>query len=109
MQGSPANQVVIGRGELVTIRVPWESLEVIPCGVSELMSSSVRLECQFCTLDNDVGFGLDLESSQKDGITEIAPVARYFYASPTQSYSLQGFSSFLSILVVLLTSPHCLY
>ena len=76
MQRSPSNHVEIGRGEIVTIRVPWESLPENPVEDSVIHDTVVRLVCQFCTLDHDVGFGLDLEFAQDDDSTELAAIAR---------------------------------
>lgn len=63
LRGSPDNELVVGRGEIVTVRVPK------PSG-----KTSTRVLWQFSTMDYDVGFGLDFERVNEDGTTVLEPI-----------------------------------
>ena len=63
LRGSPDNELVVGRGEIVTVRVPK------PSG-----KTTTRVLWQFSTVDYDVGFGLDFERVNEDGTTVLDPI-----------------------------------
>lgn len=63
LRGSGENELTVGRGEIVTVRVPK------PDG-----GACTRLMWQFSTADYDIGFGLDFEKREADGTTVLQPI-----------------------------------
>eukprot|EP00048_Salpingoeca_helianthica_P002385 m.56883 g.56883 ORF g.56883 m.56883 type:complete len:420 (-) comp12067_c0_seq3:184-1443(-) len=63
LRGSPEHELTVGRGEIVTVRVPK------PEG-----SGCTRLMWQYSTADYDIGFGLDFEKKEADGTMVLQPI-----------------------------------